>query len=121
MTHDEQLIRRIRSYYIGGILALLLTLAAYGMVVTHMLDSKTAAAAVLGLALLQFLAQSKFFLHIVPTRLRDLRTASYFFVIVMITIIVVGSLWIMQNLNYNMGMSPEQMSEYMIKQNKKGF
>ena len=121
MHLDEIIMRRIRSYCIGGILALFLTIAAYGLVVTDVLDQKAAAAIVLGLALLQFMVQSKFFLHIMPTRLRDARTASYLFVLVMIAIIVAGSLWIMANLNYNMGMSPEQMTEYMIKQNKKGF
>ena len=35
-------------------------------------------------------------------------------------ILVFGSLWIMQNLDYNM-MPVHQMDEYMIEQNKKGF
>ena len=41
--------------------------------------------------------------------------------IAMLLIIVVGSLWIMANMNYNMHMSPEQIKDYMIEQNKKGF
>jgi hypothetical protein len=36
-------------------------------------------------------------------------------------IIVVGSLWIMKNLDYRMGMSSEAMNEYMKTQNTKGF
>jgi len=39
----------------------------------------------------------------------------------MMLVIVIGSLWIMQNLDYRMGMSGEAMNEYMKEQNKKGF
>lgn len=121
MHQNEKFMKQVRSYCVGGILALLLTVAAYILVVLHAMSAKAIAATILGLALLQFLVQSKFFLHIVPSRLRDIRMLSYAFVVIIIAIIVVGSLWIMMNLNYNMGMSPEQMTEYMNKQNKKGF
>ncbi|MGE5298418.1 MAG: hypothetical protein ACM3KF_00060, partial [Acidobacteriota bacterium] len=49
------------------------------------------------------------------------RLASYLFTWFTLLIIVVGSLWIMNNMNYNMMMSPEQMTDYMLKQNAKGF
>jgi hypothetical protein len=39
----------------------------------------------------------------------------------MLVVIVAGSLWIMNNLNYNMMMTPEQMDAYMSKQREKGF
>ena len=45
---------------------------------------------------------------------------AFVFMIVTVATIVLGSIWIMANLNYNM-MSPEQVDTYMLKQSKKGF
>ena len=44
-------------------------------------------------------------------------------VVLIVGIVVIGTLWIMHNLDYNMGndMSPVEKEEYMLEQKDKGF
>ena len=79
------------------------------------------AAVALLAVLLLFLLQLKYFLPLSGDEKPHWRKTSYLFTIFMLHIIVDGSLWLMMNLNYNMGMSPEKMTEFMHAQNKKGF
>ena len=73
-------------------------------------------------AALQLYIQSRYFLHLDDDHERPRwRLASYIFTWFTLLIVVIGSLWIMMNLNYNMMMSPKEMNEYMLKQNTKGF
>jgi cytochrome o ubiquinol oxidase operon protein cyoD len=67
---------------------------------------------ILALAVVQLVVQSVFFLHV--GRDNKWKLITYLFAILIVLIIVVGSLWIMNNLNYNMmQMTPEQMELYM--------
>lgn len=111
----------MRSYIVGFISALALTFAAYFIVVNHLLPSHLIVPAIMGLALVQVLVQLVFFLHFGRGKESRWNGAAFYFMLIVLVIIVFGSLWIMQNLNYNMMMSPEQMDEYMLKQSKKGF
>ena len=82
---------------IGGVYALLsigLTLAAYLMVTHHTLSYRPLVAAICGLAILQFLVQLIFFLHLrVETRPRW-KLFVLLFMILVVSILVFGSLWI---------------------------
>jgi cytochrome o ubiquinol oxidase operon protein cyoD len=111
----------VRNYLIGGALCLAITLFVYFAVSGRWWQGEVLAAVALLAALMQFLVQSKFFLHLSGDEKPQWRKKSYVFTIFMLLIIVIGSLWIMMNLNYNMGMSREQMTEFMHAQNKKGF
>jgi cytochrome o ubiquinol oxidase operon protein cyoD len=113
--------KEVRNYLIGGMLCLGITLFVFFAVTGRWWQGEILAAVALLAALLQFLVQSKYFLHLSGDEKPHWRTKSYLFTIFMLLIIVVGSLWIMMNLNYNMGMSPEKMTEFMHAQNKKGF
>jgi cytochrome o ubiquinol oxidase operon protein cyoD len=56
--------------------------------------------------------QVVFFLHI--GRGTHWKATSFFFMLFVVAIVVVGSIWIMNNLNYNMmDMSPNEMKQYM--------
>ena len=67
---------------------------------------------VLGVAVLQLVVQLVFFLHI--GRGSALKAVTFAFAILVVLIVVVGSIWIMNNLNYSMmRMSPDQMQLYM--------
>ena len=111
------------QYVVGFCLALLLTFITYGLVVERWYDLKTGviAAIILGLAGLQALVQSIFFLHLGAEREPRWKSVTFAFTVLMMLIVVVASLWVMHNLNYRMGMSPEQMQETMLKENGKGF
>ncbi|MCA9327819.1 cytochrome o ubiquinol oxidase subunit IV, partial [Candidatus Saccharibacteria bacterium] len=63
------------------------------------------------LAAAQLYVQSVFFLHLSAERKLRMTLWSTLFTIMVVVIIVVGSLWIMQNLNYNM--MPDDVSQYI--------
>ena len=111
----------LASYTVGFINSLLLTLTVYFIVTTDRLDDTLTVVAVIGLAVLQFIVQLIFFLHMGRETKPRWNLVAFIFMVIMIAIIVVGSLWIMNNLNYNMMMSPEEMDQYMLDQSKKGF
>lgn len=111
----------IKMYVLGFTFAVILTLLAYVIVVNHLLSGMALATALMGLAAVQLLVQLVFFLHLGRGKTARWNVASFYFMGLVLLIIVVGSLWIMNNLNYNMMMTPEQMNEHMLKESMKGF
>lgn len=109
------------NYLIGFAGAATLTLLSYFSVTAGWFSATQTAAFVLTLAVLQFLVQSYYFLHLKHESKPRWKSWTYVYTIIMMLIVVVGSLWVMYNLNYRMGMSGDQMEEYMLEQNKKGF
>ncbi len=113
-----------RDYYRYGwgfIAALIITYAAYFSVTMGDFGRTTLAALLLGLAVVQLVVQMTVFLHVGVDKKKRWTLGSIIYMFAMVLIVVIGSLWIMHNMNYNMHMSPEQMTEFMIEQNKKGF
>lgn len=107
---------------IGFMTSLLCTLLVYVGVTTKWFSAQLAVVAfILALAFIQAIVQARFFLHLDEDDKPRWQLHSFWFTVLMVLVIVIGSLWIMINLNYNMGMSPEQMNQYMIEQSKKGF
>lgn len=108
-------------YLIGFIFSLVLTVAAY--VVT--LDNKRASwliTVLLFLVVLQMFVQLFFFLHLDEEQRPRYKLWSFVFMTGTLLIIVVGSIWIMFNMNYNMQhMSTDQKNEYMMREYDKGF
>lgn len=103
---------RYISYIVGFILSVAATLIAYFFVVNHLWPKETMTYIVLGIAVLQLIIQIVFFLHI--GRGSHLKLVTFIFGILFVLMVVVGSVWIMDNLNYNMmQMSPDQMKVYM--------
>ncbi len=108
---------RVVSYTAGLVLALVLTLAAFGLVFAHVngvpgaLVSPLLVGVVLVLAMIQLAVQLIFFLHLGLSK--GARWNSVMFVITFsgIAVIVIASIWIMAHLNYNM--TPEQMRQYI--------
>lgn len=100
------------SYVIGFILSVVTTLIAYFFVVNHYWPKEMLIIIVMGIAVVQLVVQLVFFLHI--GRGTRWKTLTFVFAAVIILILVVGSVWIMENLNYNMmDMSPDEMNKYM--------
>lgn len=105
------------SYITGFVLSVLLTLAAYVSITNHSLGNLTIAM-IVGLAIAQLLVQLVFFMHLGRGRSARMNLVVFGFMLIVIGIVVIGSLWIMHNLDYNM--MPEDMHEYMIQQVNKG-
>lgn len=112
----------IKNYTIGFVLSLALTLAAYFAVVNELASGLTLLLILGGLAIAQMIVQLIYFLHLGEEMRPRYRLASFLFMAGILLIIVVGSIWIMHHLDYNMmNMSPNEKTEYMLNQHDKGF
>lgn len=103
----------IKSYVIGFVLSVALTLLAYGLVVNHVPTGGWLIAAIVMLAVVQLLVQLVFFLHLGHERLPRWNLLMLGFAVLIIVIVAGGSLWIMNHLNYNMTMPGVDTNTYM--------
>lgn len=87
------------SYVIGFSLSLLLTFVAYFFVWMHFFTRMTLIYTIAGLAVIQAVIQLLFFLHLGKESKPRWETAVFFFMVMVLLIIAIGSLWIMYNLN----------------------
>ena len=111
-----------RRYAYGYVIAAGLSIAVYVVAVGRMFEGVLFAGVVLAAAALQLYVQSKYFLHLDDKSNRPRwKLMSYMFTWLTLLIIAVGSVWIMGHLNYNMGMSPSQMEDYMKERSLRGF
>lgn len=108
---------RFRSYVLGYIFSICLTFEAYFVVVRdgYSIDKKIVI--IIVLALIQFAAQLYYFLHLGINRKSKWKLFVLLFMILVVLILVLGTLWIMSNLNYRM--TPQQINNYM--QSQGGF
>ncbi len=122
MNQDRIYRRETKRAIVGALGAAVTTGVVYMAAVDEWFDAgwKLAAFA-LALAVAQLAIQLWTFLHLGIEQKPRWQRQSFLFAFAMAVVIVVGSIWIMTNLNYNMGMSPAQMEDYMMRQNKKGF
>src|SRR5664279_1324755 len=88
------------SYVVGFVLSLLLTVTAYMTVVNHVFVGWQLVMAIVVLALAQLLAQLIFFLHLGRESKPRWNLVVFLFMLMIVVILVGGSLWIMNNLNY---------------------
>lgn len=90
-----------KSYLTGFLLSILLTLVAYFIVVEHVFSSRILVYTIIGLGIVQMLIQLLFFLHLGQEPKPYWNCQLFLFMITILLIIVIGSLWIMENLRYN--------------------
>lgn len=114
--------KSLTKYAIGFIGSLILTFVAYFIVSESYLSGMSAMIAVAVLAFSQMVVQLIFFLHLGEEMKPRVKLISFLGMALMLLIVVVGSLWIMGHLNYNMmDMSPEEKIEYMMGEKDGGF
>lgn len=119
---SESRYRRQFYRYCGGfIAALILVYIAYFSTVQQWLSGTWLAALLLLVASIQLCLQMVIFLHVYDESKPRWTLWSIIYTAAMLLIVVVASLWIMANMNYNMHMTPEQMTDFMQEQNSKGF
>jgi len=98
----------LRAYVIGFVASIVLTLSAYGLVVAHVNShhwwpsDQVVIPTIIGLALVQFVVQLIFFLHLGTESKPRWKLLVFGFMVLVVSILVFGSLWIMNNLNYHM-------------------
>lgn len=106
----------VLPYIIGFLLSLVLTFFAYHVVIQHALSEQATLITIVVLAGFQFITQMICFLHMDMNLASRDRLIVLGFAGVIVTILVVGSLWIMNNLNNRMMPSTAQMEQYMSDQ-----
>lgn len=119
---DEQKYRQeYYRYSAGFISALLITYLTYFTATGQWLGGIWLGGFLLLAALVQTILQLVVFLHFGKNKDSSWPLWSLIYMAFMVLIIVLASIWIMTNMNYNMHMAPEQMEEFMLEQNSKGF
>jgi cytochrome o ubiquinol oxidase operon protein cyoD len=114
---QQKNIPSLQTYIVGYALSVILTLAIFGLAYIHLqsdhrlISHPVIHAAIAILAVLQFIVQTIFFLHLSLRKEERSKFITFAFMLLIVTIIAGGSLWILTNLNNNM--SPEQVSKYM--------
>jgi cytochrome o ubiquinol oxidase operon protein cyoD len=100
-----------RGYLIGFGLSALLTVVPFWLVMSGALaNAQVAAAWVVGLAFVQIVVHTLCFLHVNARAEGGWTLLALIFTVVIVTIVISGSLWIMYHLNSNMmQMAPESL------------
>ncbi len=90
----------LRSYIIGFLASTLLTAVAFLLVMIRPLSEQILMYAIIGLAIAQAIIQLLFFLHLGQEEAKPRwETIVFCFMAVVLLIIVIGSLWIISDLN----------------------
>jgi cytochrome o ubiquinol oxidase subunit IV len=98
-----------KSYVVGFLLAIALTIVPFGLVMTHASVGTPLLIAVFALA--QIMVHIVYFLHVNRSAEQRWNLMALVFTAIVVGIIIGGSLWIMHNLYFNMmpGMMPQSM------------
>lgn len=92
----------LKSYLAGFILSIILTLTAFWLVISHSFSPWTLMLTVGGLACTQAVVQLFFFLHLNIDSKAPWNLIAFLFMLTLVLILVLGTLWIMYNLDYYM-------------------
>lgn len=110
----------IKSYTAGFLVSIILTLIAYIIVAKDYFDGWRLAFILLELAIFQLWIQVVFFLHLGRDAKVRWNVLAFLYMILIVLIIGIGSIWIMNNLqyshkNHDSHMTPEQLDQEIIK------
>ena len=107
---DETVLSGIAGYVIGLVLALGLTATSFWVASTHVLWGPGVPIGLCVLAIAQMGVHLVFFLHITTGPNNTNNVLALAFGILIVFLVVVGSLWIMANLNHNMAPMTQMMN-----------
>ncbi len=95
--------KKLGIYIIGVVLCILLTLIPFFTIMAQKFSVNITFAIIFIAAFFQFITQVFCFLRLnLKTKASQLNMMSFIIAIGMLMVIILGSLWIMWNLNYNM-------------------
>ncbi len=92
----------VKSYIVGFIISLVLTIIPFVIVAKHLFSDITMYITIGVFALAQLLVQLVFFLHLSPKSHARWNLNVFIFTFLVVMILVLGTLWIMVNLDYYM-------------------
>src|SRR5258708_32655895 len=90
------------SYATGFILSVILTVAAFGLVMNGTLTGENALLAIAGLALVQIVVHLVFFLHMNTSSAQRWNVMAFGFTVLTAVILIIGSLWVRHNVSMHM-------------------
>jgi cytochrome o ubiquinol oxidase operon protein cyoD len=92
----------VRSYVIGFVLSVVLTAAAFGLVVQQALGPTESIIAIAVLAFIQILVHLVFFLHMNTSSSQRWNLLSFGFAVLVAVILIGGTLWVLHNVGAHM-------------------
>ena len=101
-NHSHATHGTVTSYLVGFVLAAVLTIVPFWAVMSGGLSPLATGLTVIITAVLQVLVHLKFFLHLDGSKEQRMNLAAGLFTVLVIAIIVVGTLWVMWDMNYFM-------------------
>lgn len=104
-----------RAYAAGFTLSILLTLTSFAIVGDKILGGWGLTLVLVGFATIQLIVQLLFFLHIDREASPRWNLQVFGFMAVVLLILVLGSLWIMNNLKYP-EMTPEETDKFLLEE-----
>lgn len=107
------------SYIFGFASSIILTLIAYFLATKHVFSGYVLITVLIELAIVQFTIQLYFFLHFGKGKSAGWKLLTLVLMVFFVVVLVLGSIWIMNSLNYNM--SPQHINQYMQQQSAEGF
>lgn len=113
VEHSHQALS-FHKYIVGFVASIAVTLAAYILATESSISKDTVMYTLAALAVLQFVVQIVFFLHVGAESKPRWKAMVMWLMLAVVLILVVGTIWIMNNLNYRM--SHEQMQQYIKSQ-----
>lgn len=117
-TKKHELRHLYMSYVIGFVLSLIITLVAFVLTMRQIdadgpdLSNAVLIAVLAVLAIAQLVVQLLFFFHLGSESKPRLNTVSFLFMLMVIGILGLGSIWIMYNLDYNM--MPRDVEQHVM-------
>jgi cytochrome o ubiquinol oxidase subunit IV len=91
-----------RSYGIGFILSIILTVVAFGAVMSGALSLSAVLVTIFAAAIAQMLVHLYYFLHLNTSSSARWNLLAMIFTVLIIVLFVGGTIWIMSNLDYRM-------------------
>lgn len=120
MNHDKNAPEQhesgvAKSYVIGFILSLVFTVVPYYLVIEKVVSGSSLIATILAFAVLQMIVQVVFFLHLGREKKPHWQLTFLVATVGGILLVVVGSIWIMGHLHYNMTpVTPADASKKLV-------
>lgn len=92
----------VKGYLIGFVLAVILTVIPFHMVMSGGYSHQTVLVTVMALAVVQIVVHLIYFLHLDGSSAQRWNVMALLFTLLILAIVIVGSLWVMHNMNANM-------------------
>lgn len=108
--HHDESHGSFKSYMIGFVLSVVLTVIPFWLVMGDVLDSKAMVLAIVfGLGAIQMLVHIYYFLHVTSKAEEGWLAMSTIFTVLLVVIVMAGSIWVMFHLKENMMPSHDQI------------